>query len=404
MTTPLKLTWSWRTLTVIPVLALAYLAGSNALVHATRESNPALALSFDGDDAMALALRADTQLAEAATQGKVIDVSAEARRSLRAQAVNPYAARLLGFGADGLGDHKRAFALNLIAEHLSRRESGAQLWLMEHAVERNDVAAVLARYDVLLRTNGNMYPQLLPKLALALSDPAIRNAFVPYVRKTPAWLPSLIGTAIGTPNPDALSYALRQAGGMPKGEAYQPFVPILLGQLFARQKFAEARAFYHSLPGSDPQMVTSAAFTQAGLDPKFAPVSWALESSATVSAVPEKDGAARSIRTFAPSGATGIAASKYLFIPPGTYRFGSAQTIITPSTNARASWVLRCASSADQAVIYQNDIIRTGRAAPPSDQVTIPANCTVQRLELNLAGGDDSAGLELSVARVEIGR
>jgi hypothetical protein len=393
-----------RALTAVPLLALAYLVGANALVNATRTAIPATALASDPEDAIALAQQADLRWAEAATAGKVIDVSQEAARSLVAQAVNPRALRLLGFGADTRGDKKAALQLNQIAARVSRRESGAQLWLMENAVEQDDVPSVLARYDVLLRTNPKLRDQLYAKLALALSDPEIRNAFVPYIRRAPSWLPGLIAVSSGMPNPDPLAYAIRQAGGLPKTAAYQASATGLLRALFAQRRYAEGRAFFHAMPGSVTQLMTSAAFTESSFDPKYSPMSWTLESSPNTGAKLETSGGTRSLLAFALSGSSGLGASKYLFIPPGTYRFGTAQTITIPGTNCRASWMLRCMSTTDQAVFYQYDIIRSSRAAVPSTQVTIPTRCQVQRLELHLAGGDDSAGLELSVARVEIGR
>jgi hypothetical protein len=255
-----------------------------------------------------------------------------------------------------------------------------------------------------LRTNPSLHDQLYAKLALALSDPEIRDAFIPYVRRAPSWLPGLIVVAAGTANPDSMSYAIRQAGGLPKGEIYQSRAADLLGALFAKKKFAEGRAFFNALPGSDAKVVTSAAFTDAAFDPKFLPISWSVETTSNAGAAVEANGKARIVRAFALSGAGGIAASKYLFIPPGVYRFDSVETINTPSANSRATWQLRCASAADQAVIYQYDIIRSAQAGPPSTQVTIPASCPVQRLELLLSGGDNGAGLDISVTQVEIGR
>jgi hypothetical protein len=392
-----------RSLIVVATFATAFQAGSNAFVNATRLNAPQIALTADKSDALALAVREDTRWAAAAGKGEMIDVSPAILRSLRGQAVNARAIRLLAFSADARGDRTRAEHLSQIAAQLSRRESGAQLWLMENSVEKNDVAAVLERYDVLLNTNPSMQQQLYPKLALALSDAEIRTAFVPYIRKAPAWLKGFLDHALGMPNPDALSYAIRQAGGLPKSDLYQPYVSGLLGQLFAKQKYAEARAFFDSVSGSDPQVVTSAEFSDAGMDPRFKPMSWALESNFNAGAAFEKSRNARTVLAFALSGETGIAAHKYFFLPPGKYRFGSVETITTPSANSRAAWVLRCMSTSEQGIIYQHDIIRSTKAASPSMHLTIPTNCPVQRLDLVLSGGDGNDGLELRVARIGIG-
>jgi hypothetical protein len=398
-----KSKFMFRAVTAIAAVAIAVLAGANAVVNATRVVSPQTSLAIDAGDAIALAQQTDNRWAKAAAAGEQIDLYSQAQRSIAQQAINPRAVRLLGFSADLRGNRRVALLANDAATRLSRRESGAQLWLMENDVERNDVSAVLKRYDVLLSTNGTLRDALYPKLALALSDPQIRDAFVPYVRKNPIWLSRFLGTAVYQPNPDALSYAIRQAGGLAKNDTNQTINTVLLGQLFATQKVAEGRAFFRSLPGADARLLTSAALTNAAFDAKFAPVSWVLTSNSSVGATVEKANDAHAIKAFALSGATGVAASKYLFILPGTYRFGSAHKTTSPSPNARAAWALRCLSSADQPILYQFDIIRPARSEPPPAQVTIPPDCPVQRLDLTLAGGDDSRGLELLVSQVNIG-
>ncbi|MFM9853469.1 MAG: hypothetical protein ACKVOJ_11785 [Sphingomonadaceae bacterium] len=384
-------------------LGLAYAAGLSAIVNVTRAASPQTALSVSANDALAVVARADADFTAAAAKGKAIDVSARAAQSLRGEPVNPRAVRLLGFAADAKGDNKNAMRFARLADRLSRRDIPSQMWLLENAVERNDVRAVLARYDIIIRSSYTLRDLLYPKLALALSDNDVRDGFVPYIRSNPAWLSNFVSIAIGASNPDALSYAIRQAGGLPKTDAYKKLETSLLGALFATQKFAEGRAFFETLDGSDRALLTTTAFTDSTLDSRFAPVNWALEAGSNTGATAEKAGKSWAMRAFALSNSTGLAASKYLFLPPGHYRFRSIQTIVTPGTNARASWVLRCMSSPAQPVIYQYDMIRTGRAAIPASEFAVSSDCAVQRLELNLAGGDDSSGLELRLASVTIG-
>jgi hypothetical protein len=399
-----KFSGFWRALVIILTFGVAYLSGVTAVVGVTRIVSPEIALSFESGDALALAAQADSKWAEAAANGTLRDVSSDALRSLRAHGINPRATRLLGYSVEALGNRKRAERLNRLAAQLTRRESAAQLWLMENSVEQNAVGVVLAHYDVLLRTNTAMRQQLFPKLAYALSDAEVRDAFIPYIRKAPDWLPGLIGYAQNTPNPDALSYAIRQAGGLPETAVYQSYSTALLNQLFTKHKYAEARAFYASLPGAKANMLTSPAFSETAFEPKFAPVAWSLESSSSVGATLAKDDSVPAFNAYALAGANGVAAHKFLFIPPGLYRFDAAQTIITAGANSRGAWILRCMSATDQVVIYQYDIIRNGRGEAPSMQIEVPADCPVQRLELRLTGGDDSAGLELRVASVTIRR
>jgi hypothetical protein len=398
----LALVFMPRILVILVFFSLAYLAGSSALVNATRASNPAIALSMDENDSSALVMQADQRLNETAKKGKIFDSSSAAIRSLGKESINARAIRILGFSADIHNNQKLAERLNLLAHRLTRREANAQLWLLERAVQRNDLRTVLVRYDELLCTNMKLQPILFPKLAEALSDPELRHAFAPYIRKSPIWLGGFVGFALGQPNADALSSLIRQAGGLPKAEPFRVLETYLLGELFTRKMFLEAHSFYNSLPGSEPRVPITFSLSKVALDSKFSPISWTIHSNSNVGAVIEEFNNRYVIRAFALTGEAGIAASKYTFIRPGTYQFVSAQTITSKRGNGRAEWTLRCATDSDQSAFYQYDLIRNERAAAQSRQVEIPSHCTTQRIELNLVGGDDKGGTELVVTRIEL--
>lgn len=395
---------TWRYSLIIPIAALAYLAGANAVVNATRVGAPGTALAIDASDGGALVAQSNQKWAAGVQQGKVLDLSGAARKALRTAPLSGGALRLMGYGADTKGDAKRAERLNLLATKVTQREKGAQLWLMEAAVARNDIKGALARYDFLLATDNSVRDQLFRQLALALADPEIRVAFIPYIRKAPSWLLAFVSHAVGnSPAPEVISYTIRQASGLPKTKDARGVETALLSRLFAMNKFAEARAFYGTLDGSNAKVAVSTAFDDESTNVRFAPMTWAIERSANAGADFSGKGEDRSVRAFALSGEAGTVAYKHLFLAPGTYRFVTAQQIITNSANARATWVVRCMTDAQQAVLYQHAIIRGTRAAAPSGTFTVPTSCTAQRLDLSLTGGDDSSGLELNITGVGIG-
>jgi hypothetical protein len=354
----------WRYGLIIPTAALAYLASANALVNATRVGAPGTALSMNGSDGGALVAQSNQKWAAGAQQGRVLDLSVPAQMALRTAPLSGGALRLMGYGADLKGDAKRAERLNLLAIRVTQRENGAQLWLMEAAVARNDVKGALARYDILLATDLSVRDQLFPQLALALSDPEIRAAFIPYVRKAPSWLVPFVSQAAGgSPAPDVMSYTIRTAGGLPNTAAARASETNLMAHLFAKQKFAEAHAFYVTLSGATAKVPVSTSFDDASTDVRFVPMTWYLERRANAGADFMGKGLDRSIRAFALSGEIGMVAFKHLFLAPGTYRFVTSQKIVMNSANARATWAVRCMTDANQAVLYQHDLIRSSRSA-----------------------------------------
>jgi hypothetical protein len=394
----------WRYGLIVPVVAVAYLAGANALVNATRAGAPGTALSVNASDGGALVAEANQKWAAGVQQGKVLDLSAPAQKALRTAPLSSGALRLMGYGADVKGNAKRAERLNLLATKVTRREKGAQFWLMEAAVARNDVKGALARYDVLLTTDYAIRDQLFPQLALALSDPEIRSAFVPYVRKAPSWLMHFVAYSAGESSaPEALSYAIRQAGGLPKTEDARRVETALLAQLLAKQRFPEARAFYATLRGADAKVTISSAFDDANTEARFAPLTWYFEKGANAGSDLVGKGTSRAMRAYALSGETGVVAQKYLFLAPGTYRFTSEEQISVNSANARAFWTVRCFSQKDTPSVMQHDVIRSTQIAVQKASFVVSTQCAAQRLELSLSGGDGAAGFEVQINRVSIG-
>lgn len=393
----------WRYGLIIPTLALAYLAGANALVNATRLGVPGTALSINASDGGALVAQSNQKWAAAAQDGKVLDLSAPAQKALRTAPLSAGALRLMGYGADVKGDAKRAERLNLLATKVTPREKAAQLWLMEASVARNDVKAALARYDVLLTTDLAVRDQLFPQLALALSDPEIRTAFVPYIRKAPSWLLHFAAYTAGeSPTPDALSYAIRQAGGLPATEDARRVETVLLAQLLAKQKFPEARAFFTTLRGADAKVTVSSSFDPVNTDARFVPMTWYLEKGANAGADLTSKGTTRAIRAYALSGESGVVAQKYLFLSPGAYRLNTKAQISVGSANARAYWIVRCFKQNDAPSVLQYEIIRSKQTAFQQAEFTVSTQCAAQRLELSLAGGDDVTGLEVQINSISI--
>ena len=115
---------NWRILLMLPIAGLAYLAGANAVVNATRVAAPDVALKLSSQDGAALASKANLQWAEAAQKGKMLDQTKAGKAALTDAALLPAALRLMGYGADLAGNQKRAETLNLLATRVSRRESG----------------------------------------------------------------------------------------------------------------------------------------------------------------------------------------------------------------------------------------------------------------------------------------
>jgi len=115
----------------------------------------------------------------------------QARHTLRDAAVRePINTLTLGTLAalDELrGDHDRARLLFGLSEAVSRRNRLTELWMIEDAVARGNIAEALTHYDRAMRVSIDLRPTLLPVLNAAASDADVRKALVPVLRQRPLW-------------------------------------------------------------------------------------------------------------------------------------------------------------------------------------------------------------------------
>ena len=260
--------------------------------------------------AVALATKADELLLAKQDPKTLARVEEMARRSLRAQALNPTAVRILGYVADARGQHDQARKLILLSEKMSRREFGAQLWLIEDAAARRDYKEALRHYDIALRTTDEASGILFPTLTDALAIPEIRRDFAPYVREWPNWMSGYLSNAIGTSdNPANIADIMLKAGKIRYDKNNAAIADALLAQLAAKGKYAAFRQYYTTLPGARAQSLTTAAFNRDTVNLQHAPAGWQISENPAIggSFVQKGDSGINQLQAFAGSGERGVA-------------------------------------------------------------------------------------------------
>ena len=385
-----------RTFIVLTCLAICIFSFANAVANVTRDSNSVAALRFAPSDASALATKTDVLLSKPNIKPRDIFANAStARASLVGQAINPRALRQLGFVAEAKGDTVRARKLMALSTATSRRDFGAQLWLIENGVRSNNLANTLSHYDVALRTNGLSAPILYPILSAALSDATVRTSFAPYIKSAPVWLDSFLAYAQG---PGAQSVAVAKTivenGGLPATERFRPIATGLIVQLASQGAVDEARRFYITLTGANKTVTTSTRFEKATTDPQFSPVTWQLQNLSGVEAQfePVGEGSATQLHIFANSGERASVVRKLLYLTPGNYSFSEIRKLLRFDKDAAAYWNIYCIREAQLVPIWRNDI--------NSVNLSITPNCPAQMLDLIMAGGSDQNGAEVVIKSV----
>jgi tetratricopeptide (TPR) repeat protein len=389
-------------LLIATVLALVggWYAFALALSGISRGDNPATALTFTPTDSNALAAQAD--LLFFANPAKPPEkVYAMARSALRQQAVNPRALRLLGYYADAKGQPSRAMLLNTEAAKLSRRESGAQFWLIEAHARAGDTKKTLEHYDILLRTKPDSQMVLYPRLLGAISDAEIRTALKPYVRSDKAWVSAFLWQAVNSgEDASALVSLIVEAKGFPPGAASRMQEQALLGRLATEKRFDDAQRIFRLIPGATPARLTDASFNETDRDGRYGPLGWKMldDPDAGGGFTGKQGDKDTSLQLFANSSTTRIIASKLLYLHPGNYHFKAKLASIERGDGGYLRWQLRCADDpANQpAWILEMD------AKLADTTLTIPASCPVQYLDIVASGGKAQTGMEAVISNVAI--
>lgn len=395
----------WRAFVLVGCGLLAWFSFASAVAHIARDSNPELALQFVPHDAVALSGKAEAVLAKAAPTAFVSsDTKQLVLASLRAQALNPRALRQLGFIVDAKGDIKSALRLIEFSEHASRREFGAQLWLIENGVRSDNIGATLVHYDTALRSGYESGAILFPILAVALDDREVRSAFTQYIKSPPPWLDSFLSYAISQgQNPAAIATAIMGAGGLPREAEYRDFERQLLVKLAAKERYLEARQYYLSLLGMGRNVPISIGFDKAVTNAEYAPISWEVQNTPGVGANFEggEKGNRQRLNIFAGSGERGVVLRKLLFVPVGRYSIIQDIKLQRLVGGASATWELKCLRSGEERVIWRGDFIaRIGRQSLSPFEV--PIGCNVQSITLSVSGGSNQDGSDITIADVAL--
>lgn len=389
----------------IGLAALALGAGSAAttvaLANYYRVKAPSTAVALFPGDGRALGALARGELEEAPADPEAQQAARrDAVAALLADPTAVPAAATLGLLAEANGAASAARRAFHYGERLSRRDLSTELWLIEDAVRRQDVADALHHYDVALRTQPGASDILFPVLAQASIDPPIGPALEKTLLMRPVWVQPFLGfLASQSTRPDAVADLFEQLQRRGLTVEASPQVS-LIGRLIAANRIDRAWAYYAALhPGvtrdraRDPNFAAPAAVPTA--------FDWQTVDDAGVAATIQR-GATSGVVTFsAPPSVGGGIVQQLQLLPPGRYRLSGTSEGIDQSPQERPYWLLRCVADGRE----------LGRVAlPNSDQqggafagmVSVDKNCPVQNLILIASPSTAPAGSSGALTAVRL--
>lgn len=388
---------------IIAIMGIAAVAaaftGALAFAGIARSVNPALALKFVPSESLALASLAEQLLASQPREPRP-DVKRLAMASLRQQSLNPKALRVLGYVATAEMQEKRARSLIQLAESQSRRDSGAQLWLIEDAVQRDALKQVLSHYDTVLRTHPSIYTTLFPILTQGISDPDIRTALIPYIKTDGSWAPQLIVHAIANSSDlPALVDLLVRSGGVRNAEEGKAENLLLLQRLTTEQQFADAQRLYLGVRGNTNARLVSASFYPSDVAGSSDPMEWQTRSGSDAGAgFVETGGARPALSIFANAATVATVATKLLYLRPGNYDFAAKLSKFEAGDGAQIRWQLRCPSLSTEQPAWS--LVAADRAV--TGALSISQECAVQYLDIVVSGGSGANGADITIDSISL--
>ncbi|MBD58880.1 MAG: hypothetical protein CL808_01990 [Citromicrobium sp.] len=381
-----KARWA-RPLLLVFALLLAWSSITQAGSMVFHVRNPSLALWFDADDPVALVRAAEARLAVRSNEDNAgARAVGAARRSIAQNPLNADAFGLYGLVRLANSDLSVIGRQMAMADRLSRRDLGTQLFLIEDSVRRNDVAEALEHYDTAMRVSDSIRPTLYPILTEAMREPAIRKRFLPYMDASTPWLEPFLRYAISNSSEPASIVALAvEAGGFPEGPQFATRVPELLSVVVGQEDYDTARRLYEVVGGGDPATLRDVRFTEATTETSLAPFTWQPFQMGDVDSLFIAGADSRlELEARMSAGVSAGIMRRLLALPPGTYAMAFPMQSEGHDPADTAQMQIACVSQGGR------NVIADARRDLASEFVlgrefTVPRGCAYQMVTLSVS-------------------
>ena len=364
----------------------------DSLAYVVRPFDPALALRIDPENAEVAASRAEQLLRD--DPASAAKAEALARRALRRSPVSAAGARMIAAARDIEGDPTAVRRLMAYSESLSQRDLPTQVWLIQDAVQHNDVKSALHHYDIALRSSEASKSLLFPVLIQAIGQPAVVAELVPTLAARPAWAASFLDRAAR----DAQD--LEGLAAMLRGIASRGYAVPRAVLAEASARMVDARrydiAWQTYAVGDAPaqrDMIRDPDFLRLGM--ADGPFAWTNVSGDGLSVEARGYGSHTALAYRASTGTGGVIARQLLMLRPGNFTLSGAVPERAPDSPAPALR-LTCASSGQPITMLSAD------APAFAKPFAISAGCPAQWLEIVVDGGDNPLGASGAVGGLHV--
>lgn len=398
--------WGIRGAAAAAIGIVGYLGVTHSLAMALPQHALDRAHHLAPSNALVLAELSRQQLASEISAGGAIKTRLAgperlARQALQRDATAIPAVTTLGLIAQLRGDKNAALRLFTYAEQLSRRDLPTQLWLIENAVSRENIAQALRHYDIALRTKRSAPDLLFPVLATASTDPAIAGELVKTLGTAPAWGPAfLLFLAAKTPDPraTAMFFTDLARAGIPVVDSAKA---VLINALVSAGQFETAWRYYAIVrPGAQRGYSRDGRFSASFESPSV--LDWIPSVGDTGPSVTiQRSGDYGVLHFTAPSTIGGQIVQQTQILSPGRYALEGHSSEINQPAGSQPYWVLTCRIGNRELgrIEVPNSNLNGGRFL---GRFTVPQDCAAQDLSLVARPSDAVEGLSGQIDSVQL--
>lgn len=392
--------WASRIGLAALAIVLGYMSVTQSLAYVLGKLSPERGYAVSSSDGRIAGLLAEKLSGEGASSAIRLRAGRIARKALEAEPINVPALAVLGLNAAIAGNPALAQQLFARSNQLSRRHLPTRLWLIEDAVQRNDISGAIRNYDIALRTSRSASDRLFPILANAVEDQAIAAVLVRTLKQQPPWgEPFIQYLSSQGSNPKITAGFFQRLASNKVGVADEATSSVV-NALVAANQFNDAWNYYQTLRphvdrrrSRDPDFATQLASPTA--------FDWVPRTSETgITSSIQRNGTKTIFDFSAPSTVGGTVLEQLQLLPTGRYRLTGRTGGIDQPADARPYWQLVCTDGRELGrVEIPNSIFDQGRF---QGVLTVGADCKAQILRLVLRSSNQVSGVSGQIDNASI--
>jgi hypothetical protein len=332
---------------------------------------------------------------------RVDAAAALAEESLLRAPFNARALRVRGLAAAQTDRNEEADDILTLAGNWSLRDDPTHAWLVENRLRRGDYASAFAHADTLVRRRQDLYPQVFNLFtAASLRDAKALQAVGRLLSTAPPWRRAYWSYLEKRPDGDALLLSLAVGLQRTANPLDQSELSSFYREWAKERRFVAMQTLRERIGRpSQAQLIVNGDFSTP-IGKQITPFGWAFGANPGLAVEMTEDDLEPSnvgLRVDYDGYGSGIVASQFLLLPPGSYTLSLKTRLELASRTADMEWTITCIDSGVRLTQRRTSALpQSQNWQNASTSFAVPASaCTAQRLVLRGRPSDRRAPMTI---------